>query len=346
VHSSTSSFRHNAPHAPMLASLVLKLVVIVTAFILIETFWRSEGHEPSVLDNTDNWCVERELVLAGGSKTLVLLGNSRVLVFSPKTFRTLYPEFTLVQLGIAGKDPLDVLRDIADEKDFKGSVLCAVDDRAFTPEQHSAADYLRYYHRAWSLDRMFNRLIETELQERFACLNPRVGLQNVAEQLHLTGRLPKPLYAIRHADRHVEIYFDSPSIIDELRLDPDLNPRTDGFEIPPPDHMPVTSEVWLAQAREFSALATRIQARGGKVAFVVLPVSGTTRKTMENYYPREKYWNEFAKLTSAPTIHFEDVSDLNAINTPDTSHVGQRDAPAFTETLCKELKQVGLLQNE
>jgi len=245
----------------------------------------------------------------------------------------------VVQLAIPGYDPLRVLRDVASDEHFRGILVCGVNDRGFTPDEHSSKWFVLYYHREWTLNKRINWLITSALQNRLICLNSRVGLKNVAVQLHETHHLPKPLYSIRRADRSVQIDFQSPTIADELARDPDLNPRTDGFDIAPPDHTHAPPDLWLERAKEFDELAKRIQARGGKVAFIVMPVSGATLKTAEHYYPRKDYWDKFAAITSAETIHFQDVPALNAFDPPDTSHIDQRDAPAFTKAVCEELKR-------
>ena len=346
MHSSTSSSDSAIPRGPTGAYLILSAALFLTLMGVTEFFWRFQGHSPSIAEDYAHWSLERERIYDGNPNTVVLLGHSRMQVIDSDSFAQACPGYTLVQLATSGKDPLAVLRDLAADSQFVGTVICAVSDRAFTPDEHDASDYVRHYHESWTLNAKLNRQIATLLQWRLASLNPRVGLTSVVTSLREMHGLPKPLYAIRMPSRQVRVDFSSPSIANRLIEDPDLDPRTDGYDIPPPDHRPVSAEVWLKYASEYDRLASQIVARGGSVAFVVLPISGTTLTTAHAYYPRGAYWDRFASESSAVALHFEDVPALMACRTPDTSHVDAVDAPKLTRLLVEVLKERGLFDKK
>jgi hypothetical protein len=80
-----------------------------------------------------------------------------------------------------------------------------------------------------------------------------------------------------------------------------------------------------------------IQARGGRVLFVRLPVSGECLAYEEQTFPKQEYWDAFAARTSALCLHFRDLPALAGFDCPDTSHLDRRDAPRFTAALAKVL---------
>jgi hypothetical protein len=77
--------------------------------------------------------------------------------------------------------------------------------------------------------------------------------------------------------------------------------------------------------------------------FVRLPTQGPYWRNEERLTPRALYWDQIAALTSATTIHFQDL-DLPPFDLPDLSHLEYRDAAAFTHLLLDELVRLGVLQ--
>ncbi|MGH8482027.1 MAG: hypothetical protein ACRES8_06170, partial [Nevskiaceae bacterium] len=88
------------------------------------------------------------------------------------------------------------------------------------------------------------------------------------------------------------------------------------------------------------AQARAIRARGGRVAFVVLPKSGLVRMLEERRYPRAQFWDRFVALAEAPSVHFEDVPAWRGLECPDGSHLDLRQRAAFTEGLAEVLRGV------
>ena len=107
-------------------------------------------------------------------------------------------------------------------------------------------------------------------------------------------------------------------------------------------HAAPDPDEWLAQTREVEPLVRRIQNRGGKVAFVRLPTTGEYYELDQRQYPRERYWDRFAALTSAQMLHFQDVPALRDFDCPDGSHLDYRAKPRFTGLLIKALERQGL----
>ena len=70
---------------------------------------------------------------------------------------------------------------------------------------------------------------------------------------------------------------------------------------------PLDPKEWLQEALEIESFVKKILDRGGKVVFVRLPSSGEHWEIDEKFLPRRQYWDKFAAITSAETIHFQDI---------------------------------------
>ena len=76
-----------------------------------------------------------------------------------------------------------------------------------------------------------------------------------------------------------------------------------------------------------------IRAKGGEVFFIHLPSCGEVKTIEENYVPRKRYWNIFAREVSAFTVHSDDYPQLQNFTCMDGSHLNYDDAKHFTREL-------------
>src|SRR4029450_13687058 len=65
----------------------------------------------------------------------------------------------------------------------------------------------------------------------------------------------------------------------------------------------------------------KLRARGGKIVFVRLPVSGGLKQLEDQITPRAKIWEPLLQRTTAPGIHFEDYPELASFICPEWSHL-------------------------
>jgi len=324
------------------------LAALLVAGILLagmELSLRSQGHQPSVVDDKLLWaCRRRNVYDVGDRRPVVLLGGSRIqLGFVPEVFERRFPRYRIVQLAAVGTRPVPFLNDLAEDEDFTGIVICSILPDDFLRRNHGPRspyiDYYRDLYANWGrLDELLNRTISTVLQTNLAILNPNVKLVNIAKSLVTARSLPRPAYLITHADRsrsadytRVDLAHHRAHRIERARsFYEDLGP------IDPAD--------WLQQALEVERMVRLIQARGGRVVFVRYISTDEHYELDEKAFPKERYWDRFAALTSAVTIHFADVPGLRGYRCPDTSHLDYRDAPAFTSALADELVRRGVIQ--
>ncbi|KAF1009590.1 MAG: hypothetical protein GAK28_00230 [Luteibacter sp.] len=96
---------------------------------------------------------------------------------------------------------------------------------------------------------------------------------------------------------------------------------------------PVSMPDFATNSQVIAAMVRRIEARGGHVAFIMLPRSGLVRTADERLFPREDYWRPFINAVQAPSLHYADVPSMKALVCPDGSHLDRRARVAFTRDL-------------
>ena len=101
---------------------------------------------------------------------------------------------------------------------------------------------------------------------------------------------------------------------------------------------------WLQAASEIEQWIDEIRARGGRVALVRLPTSDYHWSIPEAYCPKAQCWDALAEATSATTLHFRDVPELQDFKLPDGSHIDRRDTVRFTRILIRALETKGLFR--
>jgi hypothetical protein len=311
----------------------------------IEFSYRRAGHNPSVVDDKNLWCVNRERIYEGNPKTLVLLGDSRIqLGFSTDYFRSHFSDYTVVQLAVDGRGvPLAVLEDLANDDRFSGVVLCSL-NMFFLIISDGQEDYVDYYHNSWTLDKKVNRMISCQLQNNAVIFNPNVNLNNFLNRMFATGKPPVPMYLTTFEDRSRLADYSIMNINHHRQFRVNrLLKFASAFD------EKAKSFYWkrfLERTEKLNLYAQKLQNRGNRVVFVQFPSSDEGWTVEEKCVPKKQFWDRFASSTSAPTIHFQDVPSLQGYPCPDTSHLEGHDTPKFTGALMNELVLRGIISNQ
>jgi hypothetical protein len=320
----------------LLAAMVLSLVVIA----VVEVLWRSAGHLPSVTDDKDLWSVQRHRI-NGNPKTLVLLGASRMQIdISIPVLARRLPETTVSQLAVDGLHPVAALQDLAEDPDFRGIVLCSIIASGFERRNWDHQQpYVDYNRNGSTLNRRISRRLGSFFQERLTVLNPWVKLKKTLIRYQKTKKWPAPFYLTTYASRERDADYTKLDIATHKKKRME---RLKAFY--EKKNPPKAVASWLEDVRQVEKWVSRIHRRGGKVVFIRFPTSETHWQMDQVYYPRHLYWDVMAADTAAATLHFRDVPAMNRFVLPDTSHLDFRDKPAFTETLIRQLDEMGILK--
>jgi len=102
--------------------------------------------------------------------------------------------------------------------------------------------------------------------------------------------------------------------------------------------MAMMKEAVEKRFRDINAAVEKLRARGGKIVFVRLPVSGGLKQLEDKITPRNQTWDPLLKLTNAPGIHFEDYPELATFTCPEWSHLSAGDSVEFTKRLAPHLR--------
>lgn len=333
MHLSTSSFSRHVPGGPWLRIWIAGLIIAILALGGLETFWRERGHIPSVVDDPELWSYHRHRVDMNGAHTIVLTGASRIqLDISVSVLKDIVPCYEIVQLAIDGKHPMASLIDLAQDNGFKGIVICSMTGLGFQREYRDhQQDYVQNYHKYSTPNTRLNRPITSIIQEHFVVVDPYLKLRRIALTYWKSKRLPLPRFLITRHDRSRQADYTRINVNKQRQF------RVKRIQEIYAKSPPLDPEEWLQHAVEIEPFVKKILDRGGKVVFVRLPSSGKHWEIDEKFLPKREYWDQFAALTSAETIHFQDINSLRKFHCPEGSHLDYRDAPHFTRALIEEL---------
>jgi hypothetical protein len=332
--SSTSSSDGKA----WLATWAAALLVAALALFVAERHWRAQGYVPTVLDSTQLWSIQRGRVYGDSPRPLVLLGASRIEYgVDMKTLRDELPHYKPVMLAVNGLYPLSVLRDLAQDPDFRGVVLCDVESNTFISDYFFVQQaYPDYYHQRWTPSWHLHRVLLTAWQRAALIANPEYGVLASLKR-GFGGGVPFRNY--------VNYYSNRSGDIDYTKTDPEATKKhfadtVEGNIARLPKRDPDT---WLADIAPVYDWVRAIQARGGTVIFYESPTLGLTRDINDRLYPREQYWNRFVAASPAPVVSANAVPALANTPLPDDSHIDYRNKAAYTRKLVDALVERGLL---
>ncbi|MCK9488950.1 MAG: hypothetical protein M0Q42_06045 [Xanthomonadales bacterium] len=319
------------------------LALVLAAMLLAawEAGWRDRGFAPEVTDSRQLWALQRDRASKpGDSWPAVFLGASRsVYGIDLPTWREQAPTQRPVMLAINGHHPLAALRDLAEDEDFAGLVICDVDSHGLLPRYwHMQQPWLDYWQRDWTRAWKLHRRLLTPWQETSVLARPDLGLWPTLKRL-ATGQHDghRPGYVEHQRDRTGALHFQRTDAAGlAAHFDAGAADKLVAFPAPSPAQ-------WLADLAPVEAWVATIQARGGRVVFVNLPVAGRLTELETRYMPRPDYWDAFAARPGIHALHYLDVPALRALPLPDHSHVDAADRPALTRALVEALAERGWL---
>jgi hypothetical protein len=333
VPSSTSNSNARLPGGRSGRILLAAVAVAIGLGASYEGFLRLRGFAPSITDDAEVWSLVRSNVRRNDAAEVVLIGASRSQAdFDSDLFATLFNGVKPRQLAIAGGSPLPVLGDLAQDESFKGLVICDVMPIYFFAgldwNGGIGAEYTAHARKDRAWDRAatrFRLFFESRLALRSPDANPSPG-----KLLEFVGLRPaERQHTLIDADRYTHMNRRA----EEVSLDgiAALARETEAMT-------PVGSDQLARDLAAINDAVHRIRARGGRVVFSVLPVSGPRRDAEERRFPRAEFWEKFVSAIDAPSIHFADYPELAGFTCHDGSHLTIRETPAFTGQFVRILK--------
>jgi hypothetical protein len=297
-----------------------------------EGFLRSQGYVPTIQDDADLWSIQYDRVKSS-PQAVALLGASRIEFGVDPALLSTELGLPVAMLAVNGKYPLATLRALSEDERYAGLVIVGIDSRGMQRKlwdmQHGELDH---YKRRWTLARFIHRTLLTRLQERLVLMRSQFSFVGLGERLLAGGGLPRNDHVLLRADRAGFVDYHHPDLAWTHAK------RVIDLENYYRDNPPAAPGTWFADLATVSDWIRRIESRGGRVVFFREPVSGESLQLDETNFPRDRYWDAYARSSPARMIDFRDVSELSAFELPDTSHIDATEVPRLTRALARAIE--------
>jgi len=340
------------PQLPWRGITVSVVLIVIAAAFAWELYCRSIGYGPTLNDNEDLWTSARRRVKP---ESIVIIGDSRGWYDLDLDELQKGLGKRPVQLAMGGSCAYPVLADLANDRNFHGTIICSVVPRLFvappgTPPMDHAEKVVRRSH-TQTLAQHASQYLAMPLEEHVAFLKQ--------EELSLDGllkRLPIPNRSYALVSPRLPPYFGTldrerrARMIEECALPGKLQSMIQQIWLPlftpppPPSYIPkeeFAKNMGQAIEQRFHDVAAAVQklrSRGGKIVFVRLPNSGGLKALEDRETPRAAVWDLGIKDTAAPGIYYEDFPDLTGFNCPEWSHLSAGDSVEFSKRLVPHLR--------
>ena len=332
---------------------VLVVLIVLAATIGWELYARALGYAPTLNDNEDLWVKARRKVQP---ESLVIIGDSRA------WFDVDLDEFQKglgkrpIQLAMAGSTVWPALADLADDKNFHGTIICSFVPMLFfappgSPPMERAEKGVKRLH-SQTLSQRAGEHLGIWLEEHVAFLKPDdLSLEGLLNQLPIPNRpgahVPPtfpPYFQTEDRERRARMWEKCAESGSELaqRIQQIWIP----LFTPPPPPSYVPKDVFMAKMKEgiekrfadVTAAVEKIRARGGKIVFVRFPNSGGLKELEDKLTPRQQNWDVLLQMTHAPGIYYSDYPELSGFNCPEWSHLTAGDSVEFSKRLVPHLR--------
>lgn len=366
VRSSTSNFdvhlsSRAVPDGNWLPSLLVGVAAMLSFAGWMEFQLARRGFEPTIIDTNVNWANQRERVSALGTDALTIIGASRAQLDLDLSVLHTRSGLQPVQLAIDGSSMLPVLEGLADDPRVSGTIVVdfqASDLTHATPSGQSAT-----FERTWERRSHKLRLPDFTWSEAAltAQLDDRLriyadGTRPITSLLQRIGNssaTPQYLQTLSTRERVANyaltpmpnFYFGRVNI--ELTAEGGKPPRIENYttwdELDKAyseaiaDLRPADTTIFDRNLERVATMVDRLQKRGARVIFAVLPTSGFISEIEHRRYPRNLF---AAKVAAVPGVEFVETEDSPAFRgfvCPDGSHLDGKDRHAFTEAFAKLL---------
>jgi len=332
-------------NSSLLKAAVLTAVLVLLSVATWEFYVRNKGFDTSFDDDPALWADKRSMVYEPIDKATVMIGSSRI------KFDLVIPAWEsmtgnhVIQLACVGSNPIPVMQNLADDKDFKGRLIVDVTEILFfstSPNNTSTPEKNIKYYKDRTPAQRASFAIDHLLESQLAFLDKdRLSLNAALTGLRIPNRkgvFEEPIFPPDFG----RVKFDRQEYMTERFL-ADTNQQNQVKGIwdffrrmstePPASGAKLDSILNVVKA-----CVDKIKARGGDVLFVRTPSSGPFLMGEKMGYPREKYWDRILAVTGCPGIHFADYPAIDHFQCPEFSHLSQPDALVFTKNFIRILQ--------
>jgi hypothetical protein len=323
------------PWGRILLGAALLFALLLTGW---EAYWRSYGVEPSIVNDSGLWAIQRRRIDAGEGAATVIVGSSRPLFDIQLPVWERLAGRRPIQLALEGTSPLRFAEDLAADPHFTGRLIIGIDPQVFFRGPGGLhADVLAYTRKESPSQRIGQWLSMHVVEPYLAFDDPDFALETVLARQSWPprpGRLWLPAarrLADHEADRNTHLWSkvaDDPQYralarsIWHQRMQPGADP-------PPEERRKTIQE----QIDRTAKAVAKLRARGVQVLFLRAPSDGEYIEYERRVFPRAATWDALLAASGAPGIHFEDYPELQGYDLPEWSHMTRAEAERYTVAL-------------
>ena len=332
---------------PLLKSSLLTLVLVLTFIVGWELYWRNQNLGLSFNDDESLWAHTRKEIYHSSPSRPVIIGSSRVKFgIDLATWEAATGEKP-IQLALVGTAPRPLLTDLANDPNFKGTLIIGVTEGLFfTPDgsfpEREATKRVDFYPK-WSLSQQISFHINRVLEPRLCFLDEqRLALRPLLTNLPIPPR-PGTWGGPKFPREFSVTTFDRQDVMtDAMVADTAIQHQVQAVWLDIGAHSPkqtMPDAMLTGILNSVKKSIDQIRARGGQVVFVRMPSDGPFYEVEKMSHPREKYWDRLLSHTRTPGIYFADYPALSKYRCPEWSHLTPKDAVTFTQDFIPILQQ-------
>lgn len=324
---------------------ILSAAIVIIAMASWEFYLRNKGISFSFDDNEALWAYKRSQIYKEPGATF-FIGSSRIKFdVNIPTWENITGQ-KAIQLALVGTSPQLILKDLADDKNFKGKLVVDGTEMILYSrdpgDQVNASKSIKYYKNITPAQRV-SFSIDYFLQSNLVFLeSKKFSLNGIMDNITVPDRKGIPAF------HGFPIGFEPTTFDRQNVMSPDFIKDTSRQRRVKEiwaqfgllnKNLGITGDTLQKIFADVKASVDKIKARGGQVIFVRPPASGEMREAEKKAYPREQYWDKLLAYTKTEGIHFEDYPETAHFICPEWSHLSPDDAKIYTAHLIKILKE-------
>ena len=329
------------PPGRLLLTAAITLAVVLGGY---EAALRARGCFASVANTDALWAAHYNALPSGAAsrEAVAIIGASRMQIgIDLPSMQAAWPDRSLHQLAMTSRrSPARVLQHLAEETDFAGSVIASTVLRFQRGAGFDAqTDLLATATESTSWTAGPDARMAAWCQSRAACLQSRYGWRPLLAELARGRFIAGPQPPWRAMDLQRQIRLDA-SAASEQRL----AKLTDALK-PTAYETPADIASLADQFPQMAAWAAAIEARGGRVWFVRLPIQPERIAIELELFPTVEDWSRLEAALAAGgvdpsrAIDCWSVAPLADFAPPDGSHLDIAESPTFTRLLVEEMNR-------
>lgn len=323
---------------------ILASILVIIAVACWELFVRSKGFDTNFDDGGPIWAHKRAMVYEPADQATVFIGSSRIKFdLDVETWESLTGDHA-IQLACVGSNPIPVLKDLAEDKKFKGKLIVDVTEGIFfstSPFNTSSPEKNIKYYKDQTPAQRASFFLNRGLESVFAFLDKdRLSMNAELDNLEIPDRkgvFPNVIFPVDFGRiKFSRQEYMTESFVADSSHQNKVKGLWDFFDSMDKDP-PISGKKLDSIMMNVIKYVDQIQSRGGKILFVRTPSSGSVLEREKKGYPREQYWDQLLARTGCPGIHYADYPAIASFICPENSHLSQEQAKVFTKALIKIL---------